>query len=101
MSPLMRERMRERIRQIAIIWLGWTIAGLFYIVQDMVPRLYSGSTVPWKYVFVGWMTGMYVCAALTPALLWLSNRWPIERRVAYIALHICFSVIFSVVASTL
>ena len=97
MSP----RMRERIKLIAIIWLGWTIAGLFYIVQDMVPRLYSGSTVPWKYVFVGWMTGMYVCAALTPALLWLSNRWPIERRVAYIALHFCFSVIFSVVASSL
>jgi two-component system, LytTR family, sensor kinase len=97
MSP----RMQERVKLIAVIWLGWTIAGLFYIVQDMVPRLYSGSTVPWKYVFVGWMTGMYVCAALTPALLWLSNRWPIERRVAYIALHICFSVIFSVVASTL
>lgn len=93
--------MRERIQKIAIIWLGWTIAGLFYIVQDMVPRLYSGSTVPWKYVFVGWMTGMYVCASLTPAVLWLSNRWPIERRIPYAVLHLCFSVIFSIVASSL
>ena len=97
MSP----RMRERLRVIALVWLGWTIVGLFYIVQDMVPRLYQGRPLPWKYVFVGWMTGVYVCAALTPVLLWLSNRWPIERRVAYAALHLCFSVVFSIVASTL
>ncbi|WP_187143314.1 sensor histidine kinase [Terriglobus albidus] len=97
MSP----RMRQRIRLIVGVWLGWTIAGLFYIIQDTVPRLYRGGAVPWKYVFVGWMTGMYVCAALTPALLWLSNRWPIERRRTYIALHLGFSVIFSILATTL
>ena len=97
MSPLMR----QRIRLIAGVWLGWTIAGLFYIIQDTVPRLYRGGAVPWKYVFVGWMTGMYVCAALTPALLWLGNRWPIERRVTYAALHLCFSVVFSILATVL
>ena len=83
------------------VWLGWTVAGLFYIIQDTVPRLYRGGAVPWKYVFVGWMTGMYVCAALTPALLWLSNRWPIERRVSNAAWHLCFSVVFSILATTL
>jgi signal transduction histidine kinase len=93
--------MRQRIRLIVGVWLGWTIAGLFYIIQDTVPRLYRGGAVPWKYVFVGWMTGMYVCAALTPALLWLSNRWPIERRAAYAAWHLCFSVVFSILATTL
>jgi two-component system, LytTR family, sensor kinase len=92
---------RERIRLIGGIWLAWTIAGLFYITQDSVPRLYRGQTVEWKYVFVGWMAGMYVCAALTPALLWVGNRWPIERRAIYAALHLCFSVIFSVLATTL
>ena len=94
-------RMRQRIRLIAGLWLGWTIVGLVYIIQDTVPRLYRGGAVPWKYVFVGWMTGMYVCAALTPALLWLGNRWPIERRVAYAALHLCFSVVFSILATVL
>src|SRR5438045_6883790 len=67
-------RMRQRIRLIVGVWLGWTIAGLFYIIQDTVPRLYRGGAVSWKYVFVGWMTGMYVCAALTTALLRLRNR---------------------------
>jgi two-component system, LytTR family, sensor kinase len=97
MSP----QMRQRIRLIAGVWLGWTVAGLVYIIQDTVPRLYRGGAVPWKYVFVGWMTGMYVCAALTPALIWLGNRWPIERRVSYVGWHLCFSVIFSILASAL
>jgi len=97
MSP----QMRQRLRLIAGVWLGWTIVGLVYIIQDTVPRLYRGGAVPWKYVFVGWMTGMYVCAALTPALLWLGNRWPIERRVTNVAWHLCFSVVFSILASAL
>lgn len=90
--------MRQRIRLIAGVWLGWTIVGLFYIIQEMVPRLYRGGAVPWKYVFIDWMTGVYVCATLTPALLWLGNRWPIERRVAYVALHLCLSLVFSILA---
>src|SRR6185437_40480 len=90
---------RQRVRLIAAIWLGWTIAGLFYIIQETVPRLYRGGAVPWKYVFVDWMTGVYVCAALTPALLWLGSRWPVERRVFYATFHLCFSVVFSILVA--
>jgi len=95
----MTRRVRQQIRLIAGIWLAWTVAGVFYITQDSVPRLYRGQPVAWKYVFVGWMTGMYVCAALTPALLWLGNRWPVERRVTYAGRHLCFSVAFSILAT--
>ncbi len=83
------------------LWLAWTAVGLFYITQDSVPRLYRGQPVAWKYVFVGWMAGMYVCAALTPAVLWLGNRWPVERRVASAALHLVFSAVFSVLATVI
>lgn len=95
MSP----QMRQRLRLVGVIWLGWTVAGLFYIIQDAVPRLYRGGAIPWKYVFVGWMAGMYVCAALTPAVLWLGDHWPIERRFAYAGLHLPFSVVFSILAT--
>lgn len=97
MSP----RVRKQIRLIAGLWLAWTIAGLFYIVQDSVPRLYRGQPVPWKYVFAGWMAGMYVCAALTPAVLWLGNRWPVERRVVNAGLHLGFSAVFSILATVI
>jgi len=100
-EAVMSPRVRQQIRLVAGIWLAWTIAGLFYISQDSVPRLYRGQTVPWKYVFVGWMTGMYVCAALTPALLWLGNRWPVERRVMYAGLHLGLSVVFSIMATVI
>ena len=93
--------MRDWLRLAGVIWLGWTAAGLFYIIQDAVPRLYRGGAIPWKYVFVGWMAGMYVCAALTPAVLWLGDRWPIERRFTYVGLHLPFSVVFSVLATVI
>jgi two-component system, LytTR family, sensor kinase len=94
-------KMHQRLRLVGVIWLGWTVAGLFYIIQDAVPRLYRGDSVPWKYVFVGWMAGMYVCAALTPAVLWLGDRWPIERRFTYGGLHLPFSVAFSILATVI
>jgi len=97
----MSARVHQRIRLVGVIWLGWTVAGLFYIIQDAVPRLYRGGAVPWKYVFVGWMAGMYVCAALTPALLWLGDRWPIERRFTYAGVHLPFSVVFSILATVI
>jgi two-component system LytT family sensor kinase len=94
-------QVRKQIRLIAGLWLAWTIVGLFYITQDSVPRLYRGQAVAWKYVFVGWMVGVYICAVLTPAVLWLGNRWPVERRVANAGYHLGFSVVFSILASTL
>jgi signal transduction histidine kinase len=93
--------MRQRLRLAGVIWLGWTVAGLFYIIQDAVPRLYRGGAVPWKYVFVGWMVGMYVCAVLTPAVLWLGGRWPVERRFTYAGFHLPFSVAFSILATVI
>ncbi len=93
--------MRQRLPLAGVIWLGWTVAGLFYIIQDAVPRLYRGGAVPWKYVFVGWMAGMYVCAALTPAVLWLGDRRQIERRFTYAGLHLPFSVVFSILATVI
>src|SRR5437867_13403635 len=92
MSP----QMHQRLRLAGVIWLGWTVAGLFYVIQDAVPRLYRGGAVTWKYVCVGWMAGMYVCAALTPAPLWLGARWPIERRFTYAGLQLPSSVDFPI-----
>jgi two-component system, LytTR family, sensor kinase len=100
-EAVLSPRARHRIRWIAGVWLAWTIAGLVYITQDSVPRLYRGEPVPWKYVFVGWMAGMYVCAALTPAVLWLGRRWPVERRFSSVPWHLGFSLIFSILATTL
>ena len=56
-------------------WLAWTVAGLFYITQDSVPRLYRGRADSLD-VFVGWMAGDPTSVTLTPAVLWLGRRCP-------------------------
>jgi two-component system, LytTR family, sensor kinase len=102
-TGVMSQRLSPIARQVAWLWLAWTVAGLFYITQDFVPRLYHNEVVPWSRLFVGWMAAMYICAAFTPAMLWLGRRWPLEhqRRWTHAALHLLFSAIFSVVSAAL
>jgi two-component system, LytTR family, sensor kinase len=90
-------------RRYATISLAWTAAGVFYSTQDFIPRLYRNEPVPWTPVFVGWMAAMYVCAILTPPLLWAGRRWPIEQgnRWRHVALHAGFSAIFAVVTAAI
>jgi two-component system, LytTR family, sensor kinase len=42
--------------------------------------------------------GMYIIALITPAVLWLGRRFPLERRrwPRTVALHLLFGVAFSV-----
>jgi hypothetical protein len=92
---------RERFRQVAGLWLAWTLAGLFYITQDSVPRLYRGEYVPWKYVFVGWMAGH---VRLRRAHAGASCGWETGGRSSGAqlrGLHLCFSVVFSIVATAI
>jgi two-component system, LytTR family, sensor kinase len=88
-------------RKAAWLWLAWTLAGLFYITQDFVPRMYHNEVVPWQRLFVGWMAAMYICAVFTPAILWAGRRWPLEhqRRWAHAAVHLVLAAIFSFVST--
>ena len=81
-------------------WLAWTVAGLFYITQDFMTRLSRSDSIPWRNVVVGWMAAMYVCAAFTPAILWLGRRWAVDGW-RNIALHLGASVVFSLVSTAL
>jgi anti-sigma regulatory factor (Ser/Thr protein kinase) len=45
------------------------------------------------------MVGVYILAALTPVVLWLGRRWPIERRTwcTRVPQHLALSILFSAV----
>jgi two-component system LytT family sensor kinase len=102
-SGVMSQRVSPMVRKVAWVWLAWTVAGLFYITQDSVPRMYRNETVPWPQLFVGWMVAMYICAAFTPAILWAGRRWPLEhqRRWTHAAIHLFFGAVFSVVSNAI
>jgi len=84
-------------------WLAWTAAGLFYITQAVMTRLAYNETVPWRKIVMGELAAMYICAAFTPAMLWLGRRWTLEQafRWRHIALHFGASVVFALVSCAL
>jgi sensor histidine kinase YesM len=83
---------------VAAYFAVWTVFGIFFFSQGLVQKFFSGDPTPWWHYLVTWLTGMYLCAALTPAILWLGRRFPFERRnwARRTALHMLFSVVFSV-----
>lgn len=92
-----------RVRRIVLIWLAWTVAGVFYASQELMARLYQSSPLPVIPVFAGWMVAVYICAAFTPAILWLGRRYELRRGhlPSRVALHCIFSAIFSVVSAAI
>jgi len=69
---------RRWIRGFLVIFGAWTLVGLFYLSQDAARRSFYGDPRPWQEVMY-WAVRVYVSAALTPLILWLGRRWPIER----------------------
>jgi two-component system LytT family sensor kinase len=80
------------------LWVAWTLIGFFYLSQDVTRRYFFRDPKPWREVTY-WMVRVWLSAALTPAILWLGRRWPIERpkRLARTARHLAASGCFAVV----
>jgi two-component system, LytTR family, sensor kinase len=94
---------RSALRRFALYCLAWTGAGLFYFTQDATRNFLWHVPIPWWRSLVSWLVGVNLCAAFTPAILWLGRRFPFERRVwlRRTLLHLVLSVTFSLVHLTL
>jgi len=66
-------------------------------------RLYRSEAIPWLSIFAGWMSAAYICAAFTPAILWLGRRWRLERPhlLRHTLIHLALSAMFSLIANGL
>jgi two-component system, LytTR family, sensor kinase len=86
-----------RARRLALYFVAWTAAGLFFFSQDMSRKLYFDDPTPWWHYFVTWLIGVWIAAALTPAIVWLGRRFPVDRRnwPRRIPLHLGFSFVFA------
>ena len=89
----------SRARRYALYFLGWTLAGVFLFSQALTQSLITRDPTPWWGILAAFILGVYILALLSPGILWLGRRWPIERRVwlRRVSLHLPFSVIFSLV----
>ncbi|HEY4574820.1 MAG TPA: histidine kinase [Thermoanaerobaculia bacterium] len=94
---------RGALRRLALIFLAWTGAGLFYFTQDATRNFLWHVPIPWWRTLVSWLVGIYLSAAFTPAILWLGRRFPFERQVwlRRALIHLALSFVFSLVHLTL
>jgi signal transduction histidine kinase len=99
----MDEELKRSLRRYPLYFLLWTGYGLFYFSQGLTQRLLSRDAAPWWHYLGSWLTGVYIWALLTPGLLWLGRRFPLERAQwpRRVALHLALGVAVSVVQLTL
>jgi sensor histidine kinase YesM len=90
---------KRDLRNYGLILLAWTVVGLFFFSQSLTQKLFSRDPTPWWHFLVGWLVGVYTSACLTPVILWLGRRFPIERQNwrRRVALHLALSIGFSFV----
>ncbi len=63
-----------------LIAAGWTLFGLFFAGQSIAVRAYDGRPLRVGATVAGWLLCAYLWLALTPLVLWLARRFPLERR---------------------
>jgi two-component system LytT family sensor kinase len=93
----MENGFKRDLRNYPLYLLLWTVLGLFYFSQGLTQRLLWHDPTPWWHYLVAWLSGVYIWAFLTPAILWLGRHSPVERRNWFprIALHLLLSAGFS------
>lgn len=91
--------LKRRLRTYALYFLAWTAMGLFFFTQSIWQKLFTREPTPLSHYLVSWLTGVYIWALMTPGVLWLGRRFPIQRKnwPRRTALHLLLSLGVSVV----
>src|SRR5687768_949615 len=89
---------RQRWQKAALIIGGWTLVALFLFTKNLAARMLRQDPSPWEDILLAWLIGSYASAALTPAILWLGDRYPFgrERWAAPLAIHLVGSAVFAI-----
>jgi hypothetical protein len=85
---------------VAWILAAWVLFGLFFASQAAVSTAHAGRAIDWRFTLAAWMTCAAVWAALTPLVLGIARRFPLERgrwRRALLV-HVPASVVVSALA---
>jgi len=95
----MGSMLRAALRAYAVYFSVWTVLGLFFFSQSLTQKLHFHDPTPWWHSLESWLIGVWISALLTPGVLWLGQRFPLERGkwLQAIPLHLLFSLTFAVV----
>lgn len=74
-------RVLSRSRRAILIFAGFTALGLFQAVANSLTYLTTSGSANWSPSIKRSLGEWYGWAALTPAILYVARRWPLERGV--------------------
>src|SRR5262247_4467703 len=82
----------------AIIFLCWTGFALFFTSQSYMFQARSAGTIEWRGTLFNWLLGSYTWFALTPLVLKLSDRFPLQRGklLRSVAVHAIAAPLFNI-----
>jgi sensor histidine kinase YesM len=97
----MKDRVAERRRLLkwSLIAAGWTLFGLFFASEVIIIRAYEGRPLRLGETLAAWMICACVWFCLTPLMLYLARRFPLERRrwLKSALVHLAASAAFALV----
>lgn len=90
--------MRKRwFARAAVIFASWSLFALLMAVQEHYTAQVVHHAVTWAHVFRAEFAYAYLWAALTPLILWLARRFPVDHRAWYLAAPIHIVASFAIV----
>src|SRR4029453_18461041 len=69
-----------RLRNWLAVWCGWTALALFFGVSASLTYLSTGRPANWLLSIERSLTEWWLWALLTPLVVWLARRYPLDRR---------------------
>src|SRR5271169_1291401 len=88
----------HRAKQLGLIFAVWTSLALIPGIQAHAYIISLGHSITWGHALLPPLLNHWIWAVLTPGVLWLSGRYPIERRAwaRVVGIHILGSIAFAV-----
>jgi two-component system LytT family sensor kinase len=81
-----------RMGRYAALFLFWTAVGLFLFSQALVQKTLSHDPHPWWHYLASWMVGVWLWFGITPVILRLGRRFPLNRAPRWPAILVHLSL---------
>ena len=94
---------RASLSKATLLFAVWTTYGLLSAWQSHYWYSFSKTPMSWADCIRYEMTYAWICGACSPAILWLSNRFRIERdhRARHLLVHVAVMTVFVALTKTL
>jgi len=89
----------KRLRAWLAVWAGWTALALFFAVSTSLTYRSTGRPANWRLTITRALSEWWLWALLTPAIVWLSRRFPLHgsRTIRNAAIHAAAGTVVAVV----